>query len=129
MYRQSEKTLNSNAFSTGPRNMANCGPLTPDIVSLVWGTPANFNRFRILASLLHGRHSTEVNKSLQDVWPSSGLVPKLYIHFWELLPPDGIFPAAEFTLHPSFAFSYIGSVTARHSSSVRQPNFVAWYKE
>jgi len=25
--------------------------------------------------------------------------------------------------------SYIGSVTARHSSSGRQPNFAAWYKE
>jgi len=24
--------------------------------------------------------------------------------------------------------SYIGSVTARHSSSGRQPNFAAWYK-
>jgi len=27
------------------------------------------------------------------------------------------------------ALSYIGSVTARHSSSGRQPNFVAWYKD
>jgi len=29
------------------------------------------------------------------------------------------------------AFSYIGSITARHSStsSGHQPNFVAWYKE
>jgi len=28
-----------------------------------------------------------------------------------------------------FAFSYIGSVTARHSSSGRQPNFATWYKK
>jgi len=35
----------------------------------------------------------------------------------------------KFTLRPSLAFSYIGSVTARHSSSGRQPNFAAWYKE
>jgi len=34
---------------------------------------------------------------------------------------------AEFTL--SLALAYIGSVTARHSSSGRQPNFAAWYKE
>jgi len=27
------------------------------------------------------------------------------------------------------AFSYIGSVTARHSSSGRQPYFAAWYKQ
>ena len=31
--------------------------------------------------------------------------------------PNGILPAAKFTLHPSLAFSYIGSVTARQSSS------------
>jgi len=36
---------------------------------------------------------------------------------------------AKFTLRPSLAFAYIGSVTARHSSSGRQPNFAAWYKE
>jgi len=53
----------------------------------------------------------------------------LYIHFRGLLPPDGILPGAKFTLRPSFAFSYIGSVTARHSSSGRQKNFAAWYKE
>ena len=39
---------------------------------------------------------------------------------------------AIFTLRPSLGFSYIGSDTARHSSSGRQPNFAAWstwYKE
>jgi len=30
------------------------GLLAAEIVSLVWGTPANFNGFRILAALLHG---------------------------------------------------------------------------
>jgi len=45
------------------------------------------------------------------------------------LPPDGILLSAKFTLRPSLEFSYIGSVTARHSSSGRQPNFAAWYKE
>jgi len=33
------------------------------------------------------------------------------------LPPDGISPRAKFTLRPSLALSYIGSVTAWHSSS------------
>jgi len=69
----------------------------------------------------------EVNKTLQDVWPSPALVH--YIHFWGLLPPNGILPAAKFTLRPSLAFSYIGSVTAQHSSIGRQPKFAAWYKE
>ena len=42
---------------------------------------------------------------------------------------DGILPTAKFTLRPSVPFSYIGSVTARHSSSGRQPKFAAWYKK
>jgi len=38
----------------------------------------------------------------------------LYIHFWGILPPNGILPCAKFTLCPSLAFSCIGSFTARH---------------
>ena len=34
--------------------MVNFGPLAAEIVSLVWGTPGNFNGFRVLAALLHG---------------------------------------------------------------------------
>ena len=49
--------------------------------------------------------------------------------FWGLLPPDGILPGANFTLRPSLAFSYMGSVTARHSTSGLGPNFAALYKE
>jgi len=60
--------LGSNIFSTCPHNMVDFGPLVAEIVSLVWGTPANFNGFRVLA---------------------------------------------------------VGSVTARHSSSRRQPNLAA----
>ena len=46
-----------------------------------------------------------------------------------LLPLDGISPSAKFTLRPNLAFAYIGSVTAQHSSSGRQPNYAALYKE
>jgi len=46
--------LNSNISSTCLHNMVNFGPLTAEIGSLVWGTPANFNGFRVLAALLHG---------------------------------------------------------------------------
>jgi len=54
-YRQSEKNLlSSNISSTCPHNMVNLGPLAAEIVSLVWGTPANFNGFCILAA----RHSS-----------------------------------------------------------------------
>ena len=30
--------------------MVNFGPLAAEIVSLVWGTPGNFNGFRVLAA-------------------------------------------------------------------------------
>jgi len=43
------------------------GPLTAEIRWGVWGTPATFNGFRVLASLLHRRRSTEVNQTLHDV--------------------------------------------------------------
>jgi len=43
----------------------------------------------------------------------------LYIHIWRLLPPNRILPGAKFTSRPSLGFSYIGIVTARHSSSGR----------
>jgi len=33
--------------------MVNFGPLAAEIVSLVWGTPTNFNGFRVSAALLH----------------------------------------------------------------------------
>jgi len=53
----------------------------------------------------------------------------LYIHCWGRMPPNGILPGAKFTLRPSLAFSYICRVIARHSSSGRQPNSAAGYKE
>jgi len=55
------------------------------------------------------------------------LAATLYIHFRGLLPPDGILPGAKLTLCPPLAFSYIVSVTTRHSSSGRQPKFAACY--
>jgi len=122
-----KRLLNNNISSTCPHNMVNFGPLTAETGWRVWGIPENFNGVRVLASLMQRRRSTEAHQILQDIWPSAGLV--YYIHFWGLLPPNGILPGANFTLHPSLAFSCFGSVTARHWSSGRQPNFAAWYKE
>jgi len=51
------KKLNSSISPTCPHNMVNFGP-APEIGSLVSGTPANFNGFRVLASLLQRRRST-----------------------------------------------------------------------
>ena len=49
-----KKMLSSNISPTCPHNMVNFGLLAAEIFSLVWGTPGNFNGFRILAALLHG---------------------------------------------------------------------------
>ena len=46
--------LSSNSSSRCPHNMVNFGLLAAEVVSLVWGTPANFNAFRVMAALLHG---------------------------------------------------------------------------
>jgi len=46
--------LNSNVSPTCPHDMVNFGPLAAEICWRVWGTPAHFNGFRILAALLHG---------------------------------------------------------------------------
>ena len=45
--------------------MVKFGPLAAEIVSLVWGTPANFNGIRALAALLHGTLVVGVSQTLQ----------------------------------------------------------------
>jgi len=45
--------------------MVNFGPLAAEIVSLVWGTPANFNGFRGLVALLHGTLVVGVSETLR----------------------------------------------------------------
>jgi len=49
-----KKLLNSNTSFTCPDNMVNFGLLTAEICWRVWGTPANFNGFRVFSALLHG---------------------------------------------------------------------------
>ena len=60
MYRQSEKNLlSSNISSTCPH----FGLLAAEIVSGVWGTPATFNGFRVLAALLHSSQVVSVSQT------------------------------------------------------------------
>jgi len=67
MYRQSEKNLlSSNISHTRPHNMVNFGALSVEILSLVWGTPGNFNGFRVLAALLHGNLVLGVSLKLRS---------------------------------------------------------------
>jgi len=78
MYRQSQNLLNNNISSTRLYNMVNFSPLTAEIRCRVWGTPANFNWFRVLDSLLQRRRLPEGNQTLHDVWPSPGLLQDIY---------------------------------------------------
>jgi len=152
IHRQSEKRLlNSNTSSTCSQNMVNFGPLTAEISWRVWGTPADFNGFHVLASfvsdiavfLLKRDVKLQLTNRLGFVTAPTSLnggqphfarclavswAGTLYIFLGGggVLPPNGILPGAKFTLRPSLAFSYIGSVTAGHSSSGCQLNFVAW---
>jgi len=66
MYRQSEKILlNIDTSSTCPHNTVNFGLLTAEICWRVWGTPSNFNGFRVLAALLHGTLVVGVSQTLR----------------------------------------------------------------
>ena len=65
-YRQLEKNLLSNNISSRcPHNMVNFGLLAAEIRWRVWGTPANFNDFQILAALLHGSQVVGVSQTLR----------------------------------------------------------------
>jgi len=64
MDRQSEKNLLSSLHICS-HNMVTSGPLVAEIGPVVWGTPANFNGFRVLAALLHGSQVVGVSQTLR----------------------------------------------------------------
>jgi len=55
----------SHISSTCLHNMLNFGALAAEIISLVWGTPGNFNGFRVMATLLHGTLVVGVSQTLR----------------------------------------------------------------
>jgi len=57
--------LSSNISSRCPHNMVNFGLLAAEIGLVNWGTPANFNGFRVLAALLHGSQIVSVSQTLR----------------------------------------------------------------
>jgi len=57
--------LSSNISSTCSHNIVNFGPLAAEISPVVWGTPVNFNGFRVLAALLHGTPVLGVSQTLR----------------------------------------------------------------
>jgi len=112
-------------------NIANFGPLTAEIRWRVWGTPANLNGFRVLASHLQRRRSPEANQILYDFRPSPALV------YYICIGGRGSCPLTEFcqlqnSLYvqvlrsPILAALLHGTPAAGVSG---QPNFAAWYTE
>jgi len=78
--------LSSNISSICPHNMVNFGPLTAEILSLVWGIQATFTGFRVLAALLHGTLVVGVSQTLRHwtegatyVWQGDHQVG----HWWQ----------------------------------------------
>jgi len=63
---QKKNLLSSSISSRCPHNMVNFGLRAAEIDPVVWGTPANFNGFRILAVLLHGSQVVSVSQTLWD---------------------------------------------------------------
>jgi len=99
---QKKNLLSSYISSTCPHNMVNFGPLAAEICWRVWDTPANFNRFRVLAALLHGipllgiiqtlQHWTEgatyIRQDGHHVrhWPTFLVIYILFMHVCILCP-------------------------------------------
>jgi len=102
--------------------MVNFGPLAAEIGPVVWGTPGNFNGFHVLASLLQRLRSMKANQTLHDLWWSPGLLHYIYT-FGSSCPVMEFCQGQNARYVPSLVFSYIGSITAWHSSNGRQPNF------
>jgi len=122
-----KNVLNSNISSTRPHSMANFGPLTAEIG----------REFRAREQISSGFASWLCYRS-DATHPRPTKLCTMFGRLlgWQttytlsaLLPRERILPRAKFTLRPSLAFSYVGSLTIRHSISRHQPNFVAWYKE
>ena len=67
-----KKLVKQQYLPTCPYNMVNFGPLAAEIVSLVWGTPANFNGFLFLAALLHSQTAAlNIGRHLYSAGPLS----------------------------------------------------------
>jgi len=60
-----KKTCQMAVSPTCPYNVVNFGPLAAEICWRVWGTPAHFNGFRVLAALLHGTLVVGISQTLR----------------------------------------------------------------
>jgi len=106
--------------STYLHNVAKFGQIAAEIGSGVWGTPANFNGFRVLPSLLQRRRSPEANQTSHDVWPSAGLLQYNYIHFRGLLCLLTEFCPVQNSLYAQVLRSHIGAYWQCYYTALQQ---------
>jgi len=59
------KNVKPQYFLHTSHNMVNFGLLAAEIGTVVWGTPANFKGFCVLAALLHGSQVVNVSQTLR----------------------------------------------------------------
>ena len=79
-----KKLLSSNMSSRCLHNVVNFGPLAAEIGLPVWGTPPDFNGFRVLAALLHGSEVVSVSQTLRH-WTEGAIYVRLgdhHIGYW-----------------------------------------------
>jgi len=128
--------LSSNISSTCPHNMVNFSPLAAEIISLVWGTPGNFNRFCVLAALLHstlvvgvsqtaalnrGRHLYSAGRpSRWALAHISSILVCFDVLFHWFLPQDAMLP--------QYMLSYCVRLSVRLSSRSQCPTKTAEYR-
>jgi len=128
MYRQSEKTVKQQyVLHMSPQY----GELRPTngwdrFGSL--GHPSKFQRVSRLAFVTAATSLTggqpNFARCLRVSWAGT-----LYIHFRGFLPPDRILRGVNSLYVQVLRSPILAASTARYSSSGRQPNFAAWYKE
>ena len=74
--------LNTNTSSTYPHNMVNFGPTMIENCWRVWGTPASFSGFRVLAALLHGTPAVGVSQTLRHWTEGATYIRQGDHHVW-----------------------------------------------
>jgi len=74
--------LNSNVSPTCPHSMVNFGPLAAEICWRVWGIPANFNGFHVLALLLHSTLVVGVSQTLRRWTEGATYIRQSGHHVW-----------------------------------------------
>jgi len=121
--------LNSNISSTCSHNIAKFGPLAAEICWRVWCTQANFNGFRVLASLL--QCSDIVHRKPTKLCTMFG---RLLVWYTMYTFSGALAPWQNFaTCKIHFASkSCVLLYWQRYCMALQQrgqPNFAAWYKE